>query len=187
MCPCTKQYEPQMPTLNCCMSRTDHMMCLVFLWICRGELKTELDFLLPQRAHFLAQFVVLFVRLFNFWQWSQFSLNSLFQSAFLPLVSFCSVFSPCFSKNKLKQKTHTYAKYHLCMMAKSFSAFSHSCFLQINVCLISWKYNTITKFPVSISHMTTGRQMLRIHLIQASGYTDSFSCNSWRKKCFLAI
>lgn len=64
---------------------------------------------------------------------------------------------------------------------------AHCCFLQINVCLISWMYDTITKFPVSSSHVTTGRQMLRIHLIQASGYTDTFSCNSWRKKCFLAI
>lgn len=63
---------------------------------------------------------------------------------------------------------------------------AHSCFLQIKVCLISWKYDTFTKFPVSSSHMTTGRQMLRIHMIQASGYTDTFSCNSWRKKMFLS-
>lgn len=50
--PGTKEYEPQMPTFHCCMSRTDNITCLAFLWICRGELRTELDFLLLQRAHF---------------------------------------------------------------------------------------------------------------------------------------
>lgn len=63
MCLCTKQYDPQMPTLHSCRSGRDHTTRLVFLWIFRGELRTELHFLL-QRAHFWHHFLFyLFVSL----------------------------------------------------------------------------------------------------------------------------
>lgn len=172
---------------HCTVVCLEQITSRVRRFFCRGELRTELDFLLLQRAHFWH----------HFWFYLFLSLNSgnevssvravCFSKHFF-LLSVSALYSLLVLTKTNKKTTHTHTQNPICVWRwNPFLLSTRSCFLQINVCLISWKYDTITKFPVSSSHMTTGRQMLRIHLIQASGYTDTFSCNSWRKKCFLAI
>ena len=131
---------------------------------------------------FLASFLVLFVPLSNFWQWSQCRLSGLFrQHFFLPSASALYSFLDL-AKTKRKKQKHW--KTSVCVWRwNHFLLSAHSCFVEINICLNSLSYYAITKLPVSSSHVTTVRQMLRIHLIQSGGCTKTFHC-IWCRKIF---
>lgn len=151
---------------HCTVVCPEQIISRVQRFFCRGELRTELDFLLLQRAHFWH----------HFWFYLFLSLNSGNEVS--------SVWAVCFSKHFFllsvsalysllvltkTNKKHTHTKSHLCVKVKSFSAF-YSFLFSTNKCL-SYFLEIQYRYKVSSKQLT--------HDNWEANVKDSFDTSKW--------